>query len=110
MTVAAPMPSARVTIGDRGEAGRARQRADAVADVATKVFEPDEGSRLALELLGLFDASERASRGGPRLFRPHPAPLEVVLEEPEMGVDLQAELTLGSVSPEDADQTEPRAS
>ena len=42
--------------------------------------------------------------------RPHPAPLEIVLEEPEMGVDLPAELTLGSGSPEGADQTEPRAS
>jgi hypothetical protein len=63
-----------------------------------------------LELLGLFHATERALRGGTRFRWRHPAPLEVVLEEPEMRVDLPAELPLGVAAPEDMDQTEPRAS
>ena len=58
--VVAPMPSASVRMATMREAGRAPQRAQAVADVAQRVFEQRGPELVARALLDALHAAERA--------------------------------------------------
>jgi hypothetical protein len=82
--------------GHGREAGTARQRPYGVDEIAPQIFEPDEGSRVALKLLRLIYAAERLSRHTSGLVAAQPALNELVFDEREMRGDLASQLALGA--------------
>ena len=96
MTVTEPIPRPSVSDRDDGEGRRPPERAEPVAHVAPGIVDPAEGSRVALNFLGLIDPAERAPSRAPRLVRREAAPLELFLQERQVRFHLARELTLRS--------------
>jgi hypothetical protein len=63
-----------------------------VPKIPPGVGQPRRRPGVSMELLGLFDAAKRALRRKPRVLRRQAAPLEVILEQSQMGRDLPREI------------------
>src|SRR4030095_16935242 len=98
-----PDPEREREDGDRGEAGRAPQPPPRVADVLSQVVEPSEPTSIAVQVLQMRRAADRAASGEPGLVRRQPAPLVFVLEGGTMGRPFAIELLFGAISSEDVD-------
>jgi hypothetical protein len=82
--------------GDAGEPRRPAQHAQRVADVPSRVLDPAERSRRALDLFGLLDAAERPSRRDARVRRAQAAALELLFKQRQVRGDFPVEVGVGA--------------
>ena len=73
-----------------------------MAHVAPRVGEPDERACVALPLLGLLDAAERAPRRQTGIVRRQPVAAEVVFEQREVRAHFAREFRLRMPVADDA--------
>jgi len=93
---------------DECEPGRSAQRSRRVQQIAPRIVQPPERSRVALMLFGLLDAADCASRGVARFVGRHPSVPILVLQQREVGGDLAREFPLAALGPNDAEEPEER--
>ena len=89
----------RDTDGEHDGDGKASidgEPAHGVLDVAARILEPGDRARLAVELLGPFDAAEREPGGTSRRVRRHAAAPMLVFEEREVRGDFTGEVVVGA--------------
>ncbi len=96
--------------GNRREERISAQRPGGVVDIATQVVEPDERSRVAVNVLCLLDAAECAPGCRARVVHGHSAPHELVFEECQVGSHFAREIGLGAAGTNDVHEPQAESS
>jgi hypothetical protein len=65
-----------------------------VPEILQHLFQPDEGTLVAMEFLGLLDTTVDSSRYSPGLFRSHTAALKIILKQRQMRNNFPRQISL----------------
>ena len=95
--------------GHGGEARRPAQHPRGVVQIPPGIIQPAQGSFVAVPLLHLLDAAERALRGESGIVGRQAAASKLVFEQRQVGRDFSGELAVRGAVAEDVGQPREQA-